>query len=702
MPLPTEAPAGPAPAASHEAEIGYISGVDSAGNAAASDWWQAEATVPRKWGSAIPGTPGGTVQFSFSPDYWWTAADQQRIVAGLALWSAVANVQFQQVAYDPNTPAAITFHYAAGEGFGATGTAEYAQGTPIGSLAAAETTFNPYQLGLNGTLGSFTAFGGYGVETILHEEGHLLGLGHAGPYNETVNPATQQLGPDDSRLWSVMSYINPADTSARYHSYYEHPGASWGTDASGYPLVPTTWMPLDILAVQRLYGVPTNTPLSGGQTFGFHCNVAGAIEPFFDFTVNQHPVVTLWDAGLGNTLDVSGFASPATIDLRPGAFSSVDGMTDNIAIAFGVAIDAAVGGPGDDQFVVNAHSDSIVGNGGSDAATFTSGGVVWTDTGGAARIVAGGGVADTLVGIGALAFTGGADTIVTHGGGDFLLAGGHNRMFLDAQAARVEIGGADTLIGGAGALDVTAQGGAGAGSNFVWAAGGPLTFVGGYTPDTVVASAATVTGGVAALQVYGIGSDIVFQGGAGFDEVVASSGRVVAQAGIGGALMVGGPAGDNLLSTSAGMAIVFAGGAGDLVTFGNAAADTAVLASGAETVQGSAATAGFQVYTEAADALVVGGPASDSFDLGRGQCTLSGGGGLNAFVFINGQAGGHDVITDWDPSRDYVFLVNYGAAADGAAVASQVQSGGSTVVTLADHTQITFLGTHGVGAPNFA
>ena len=79
----------------------------------------------------------------------------------------------------------------------------------------------------------------------------------------------------------------------------------------------------DILAVQRIYGVPTETALSGGQVFGFHCNIADASTAFFDFSVNQHPAVTLFDTGTGNTLDLSGFSSDSQVDLRPGHFSSL-------------------------------------------------------------------------------------------------------------------------------------------------------------------------------------------------------------------------------------------------------------------------------------------------------------------------------------------------------------------------------------------
>ena len=43
----------------------------------------------------------------------------------------------------------------------------------------------------------------------------------------------------------------------------------------------------------------------------------------FDFTINDTPIVTIWDGGGNDTLDVSGFNSDQVIDLNEGAFSSV-------------------------------------------------------------------------------------------------------------------------------------------------------------------------------------------------------------------------------------------------------------------------------------------------------------------------------------------------------------------------------------------
>ncbi len=683
--------------------LSYLSGVDANGDGAASDWWQYDDSFARKWGSVVPGTAGGTITYAFDPSGNWNPADEAMIVAGLALWSAVANINFT-LAATPSS-ASILFHYD-GDGSAATGTYEApigpaGIGTPyIGSLQGAAVMFDPRQLNISG-LSSFTANGGYGVDTVVHELGHVLGLGHAGPYNGAVSPMTQQLGPYDTRQWSIMSYIDPW-APARYSADYPVSGTNWGLSPDGYYREPTTWMPLDILAAQRLYGVATNSPLSGGQVFGFHCNITGPIEPFFDFTINTAPVVTLWDAGVGNTLDVSGFGAPATIDLRPGAFSSVDGMTNDIGIAYGTAIDTVIGGPGDTTFVVNGQSDSIVGGGAANEAVIPLSGGAFRDLyAGPARVVSGAGVSDTLVGIGALAFIGSADTISSNVGGSISLEGGGDVLFLRGVLARVWLGGADTLVATTGFTEVTAAGAQGAAGNLVYGNSGGLVYQGGATTDTVVGAAVTVTGGSGGLYAYGDGN-LMAHGGAGYN-VFASFGASseTVQGGAGGGLLVGGMGGNNRLVANGGATIIFGNGSGDLITLANPAEDTVVMRAGAETVNATAAGAGDVIYAGSGNDVMLGG-ANDFMAAGSGNDTLNVGGGINGLLFINGRVGGTDIISNWDASRDYVFLIGYGAGADQTAVASQVQSGGNTLVTLADHTQIWFMNTHGVGSSSFA
>ena len=162
------------------------------------------------------------------------------------------------------------------------------------------------------------------------------------------------------------------ETNAVFFNEYPVQGTNWGTPSSRTmwgTRFPTTPMMLDILAAQRLYGVPTSGPLvDGNDTFGFNADlgndsVANSIERYFDFTVNQHPVITIWDVGVNNTLDLSGWTTSSIIDLNPGTFSSANGMINNIAIAGDTFIETGIGGGGNDLIIGNSHANFLLGNG---------------------------------------------------------------------------------------------------------------------------------------------------------------------------------------------------------------------------------------------------------------------------------------------------------------------------------------------------
>jgi hypothetical protein len=348
-------------------EVAFISGVNANGTLPLDAFaaWNSDNpatytggfTESYKWGPDTAATPGGTISYYFDPASNWNATEEQSLSAGLALWSAIANINFVQTTNA--SQAQITFDRGSDSSAETSSTLRDTSPNRSGGVTGGSTLLTPTQItimldtniaGFGPIDGSFSTFGGYPIMTLLHEEGHAIGLGHAGPYNGTVDSSTQQFSPYDSRLWSIMSYIDPTDTSAEYYNQYSVTGTEWGFSApnaqgESFQNVPTTWMPLDILSAQALYGLPTSTPLSGGQTFGFNSNIVGPIEPFFDFTKNTTPVITIWDEGTGNTLDLSGFNTPSTVNLNPGTFSSADGMTNNIAIAFNTAVDTLVLGP---------------------------------------------------------------------------------------------------------------------------------------------------------------------------------------------------------------------------------------------------------------------------------------------------------------------------------------------------------------------
>ncbi|MEI6638693.1 MAG: M10 family metallopeptidase C-terminal domain-containing protein [Chlorobium sp.] len=203
--------------------------------------------------------------------------------------------------------------------------------------------------------------GGYGLFTMIHEIGHALGLSHPGDYNAgsgaAITYANNALFAQDNRQYTVMSYFG---------GYLK--GVGWQQDGtSANYIYPQTLMVYDIAAIQAKYGADTTTRLTN-TVYGFNCSLA-ATDPedkIFDFTLNSNPIFTIWDAAGTDTLDGSGYAGDQTINLTPGAYSSVDGMIENVAIAFNCWIEAAVGGKGADTIIGNGVNNIITGGVGAD------------------------------------------------------------------------------------------------------------------------------------------------------------------------------------------------------------------------------------------------------------------------------------------------------------------------------------------------
>lgn len=306
----------------------------------------------KHWGSG-----GVVVTYSFNSASGWTAAEKQAFVNGLGLWSAVANISFVQAS---GTGQLVFTRGADGQAYAS---ATYNPVTHIiqSDTVSIDTSVGSWQnlsgIGTEDT----TGYGGYGWSTVLHEIGHVLGLNHPGNYDETADLATQQTYYTDTHQYSVMSYFDAAQS-----------GANWTSNGIAYNA--NTPMLFDIAAAQSIYGANTTT-LAGNDVFGFNASTSisgnAALNAVYNFSTNALPIITIWDAGQNNTLDLSGYTTAELVNLNAGAFSSVNGLTNNIAIAYGMTIDTAIGGNGNDIFALNADNDRIDGGGGINTAVIS-------------------------------------------------------------------------------------------------------------------------------------------------------------------------------------------------------------------------------------------------------------------------------------------------------------------------------------------
>lgn len=304
-----------------------------------------------KFGTTQTGKSGGTVNYYFDKGSNWTDAEKTTFKTAFDLWSNIANIEFAEA----SSPEGIKLKR------GTDRKAFTSHASPEATVG--ETRINAATsalISIDTNTESFRDFSisGYGFELIIHEIGHALGFEHSGNYNGSVNVTTEQNGPYDTRQWTVMSYIGANDKKAEYYG-------TTGLTVN-WPFGQTPMM-LDVVAAQRLYGKPVSGALQGGQTFGFNSNISGLAKGFFDFGTNASPRVTIYDAGINNTLDLSGWSKGAAISLIPGTFTSAsaDGkMTNNIGIALGTSIETVIGTKGDDTIITNPDLHSIISGGG--------------------------------------------------------------------------------------------------------------------------------------------------------------------------------------------------------------------------------------------------------------------------------------------------------------------------------------------------
>jgi serralysin len=329
---------------------------------------------------SMPSTsPSGTEASGFRP---MSAMMQSTARLAFELWDDLVAVNLNEVS---STSANITFAYSSTTSGG--GTYASWSGQVIDSTHNRMTSA---RIWLNSGWSTHDQdsdlyYGGYGIQTYLHEIGHALGLSHAGSYNAGGGGPITYSGSaeyaQDTGAYTVMSYFD-ADEDG---SGTDHFGSDGRWAYASTPLVH------DIAAIQAKYGADTTTR-TGDTVYGFNSNAGRDV---FDFARNPNPVIAIWDAGGVDTLDCSGFATNQTIDLAPGAFSSVGALARNVAVAFGATIENAVGGSGSDTIDGNAVSNWLMGGGGNDILRGGGGDDLLAGGPGADRIEGGAG-SDTL------------------------------------------------------------------------------------------------------------------------------------------------------------------------------------------------------------------------------------------------------------------------------------------------------------------
>jgi serralysin len=325
-----------------------------------------------------------------SPDWKWnaTGAAMMQDAMGLVLaeFASVANIRFQYTAwYDDlrGAPADIVLS--------ATGL-PWLFGMPNSTYAWAyfpnEAMSDPqaaYRFGasysnsagdvilnlFNGEMyNSNFAPGSQGFFALLHETGHALGLKHPHDNGGTPGrPTFFQLGYSlaDTQILTIMSY-NPATSLAYWLQQFGLPANS------GYP---QTLMPLDVLALQSIYG-PNTTTRAGNDVYRlFNDN---AIQTFWD--AGGIDTVTAAESGFGwNIIAVGGGAEgnlvvavPSGSAYETGKFyfniERFEGSQFADSIVGTNSANAIYGRAGNDQIGGGGGNDEIDGGAGLDTAIY--------------------------------------------------------------------------------------------------------------------------------------------------------------------------------------------------------------------------------------------------------------------------------------------------------------------------------------------
>ncbi len=275
------------------------------------------------------GSAGPTViNFSFESGANSLSAGAEALARrALDAWASVANITFVE------GPGDIVFR---NDGDGAFNANTRSGSLVLSSDLNVSSTWN----GSNVNLDSYT------YQTFLHEIGHALGLGHAGPYNGN---ATYNLDNDyynDSWAFTVMSYFDQNQSG-----YFGDLRFVLGPQIA------------DIIAIQDLYGANTSTRV-GDTVYGWNSTETD-VHDFSQFS--RAPSLSIYDTGGDDTLDFSGYSRVQRIDLRQEAFSDIDGTSGAITIARGTIIENAIGGSGVDTIIGNSAENILTGGGGGDA-----------------------------------------------------------------------------------------------------------------------------------------------------------------------------------------------------------------------------------------------------------------------------------------------------------------------------------------------
>ncbi len=283
---------------------------------------------------------------------------------------------------------------------------------------------------------------------------------------------------------------------------------------------------------------------------------------------------------------------------------------------------------------------------------------------------------------------------------------GYSFVVDDSNGANLTITGGQNLLGGSGDIVFSNIPGpstdiitAGDGTDSIsLAAGSSYDAALGNGADTFSAAGTGTLQGGSGFNVFAIsaGADTILAGAGSLDSVSGGNGATDFVAGTNSQALIEGGTGGTTIMGAANGAVFYSNTSGP-----NVPSTLLVAGAGNETLWAANATGTELLYADrasgGADSLV-GGAGVNAFVPGTGNDTMLAASLNNVFYFVNGQAGGADVIQDFG-GNDMLALVGYdtvaGSAPDGAAQTAlhgAIATSAGVTLTLPDRTTITFAG----------